>query len=69
MISPILIFSILMTTPDGCKVFVEQYADKGKSYQEHLVTNPNECSDKELVKYLNCTNTMLPKNKQPKECQ
>ena len=40
-------------------------------YGDHtaVVKNPQECSDRELVLYLNCQNTLTPRQYQPKECQ
>lgn len=57
-----------MTTPDGCKISMKRSNDNGKIYEAMRVENPDVCPDKEFTKYINCNNTMLPKDHQPKEC-
>lgn len=56
---------------DGCTLYMDlvtcQRPDgKGYSFSDMKITNPDECRDKGLVRYLNCT--QVGQQPQPKEC-
>lgn len=66
---PIVISATILTTPDGCKISMNRSNENGKIYEAMRVENPDVCPDRGFVRYLNCDNTMLPRDKQPKECK
>ena len=47
--------------PNGCMIYQDKQA-------EVRVFNPDQCPDKEFVKYLNCNGLQI-QNFQKKECQ
>ena len=53
---------MLVILPNGCQLDVQQ-----KEGIIHVI-NPDQCPDKELVKYLNCNGLQI-QNMQKKECQ
>ena len=52
---------IVATLPNGCDIFIDKQG-------EVRVLHPDQCPDKEFVKYLNCNGLQI-QNIQKKECQ
>lgn len=49
------------TYEDGCKVT--------NNLEDPKVLNPEDCPDKDLVKYLNCGDTVVSRDDRPEECK